>query len=70
MIVVFDIFSTKLQGYTARKMFEVAEEFFASLGLPEMPPEFWSGSIIEEPTDREMACHPTAWDFYNQKDFR
>lgn len=52
-------------------MFRVAEEFFTSLGLIEMPPEFWDKSMLEKPADgREVVCHASAWDFYNRKDFR
>lgn len=52
-------------------MFLVAEEFFTSLGLSPMPPEFWAESMLEKPTDgREVVCHASAWDFYNRKDFR
>lgn len=52
-------------------MFRVSEEFFTSLGLLEMPPEFWEKSMLEKPTDgREVVCHASAWDFYNRKDFR
>jgi len=59
------------QGWTQKIMFEKAEDFFLSLGLDPMVPEFWSGSIIEKPEDdRELVCHASAWDFYNGKDFR
>ena len=52
-------------------MFRVAEEFFTSLGLLPMPPEFWAESMLEKPNDgREVVCHASAWDFYNRKDFR
>lgn len=52
-------------------MFRVSEEFFTSLGLLEMPSEFWEKSMLEKPTDgREVVCHASAWDFYNRKDFR
>lgn len=52
-------------------MFRVAEEFFTSLGLLPMPPEFWAESMLEKPSDgREVVCHASAWDFYNRKDFR
>ncbi|XP_054707050.1 angiotensin-converting enzyme-like [Uloborus diversus] len=55
---------------TPLDMFKMSEDFFTSLGLIEMTPEFWRRSIIEKPTDREMVCHASAWDFYDQKDFR
>ncbi|KAI9554639.1 hypothetical protein GHT06_019912 [Daphnia sinensis] len=58
------------QGYTPKKMFQMSEDFFTSLGLLPTPPEFWSGSIIEKPADREIVCHASAWDFCNGKDFR
>lgn len=51
-------------------MFEVAEKFFKSIGLMEMPEEFWNGSMLTKPDDREVVCHASAWDFYNRKDFR
>ncbi|GBM64390.1 Angiotensin-converting enzyme [Araneus ventricosus] len=55
---------------TALDMFKMSEEFFASLGLIKMTPQFWNRSIIEKPTDREMVCHASAWDFSDGKDFR
>lgn len=59
------------QGYDALRMFETSEEFFTSLGLIEMPEEFWAKSMIEKPDDgREVVCHASAWDFYNGIDFR
>uniref|UniRef100_A0A0P4W2J2 Angiotensin-converting enzyme n=1 Tax=Scylla olivacea TaxID=85551 RepID=A0A0P4W2J2_SCYOL len=58
------------QGYNARRMFELSEEFFTSLNLTRMPDEFWQNSIIEKPQGRELVCHASAWDFCNGKDFR
>uniref|UniRef100_A0AAQ5YDC7 Angiotensin-converting enzyme n=1 Tax=Amphiprion ocellaris TaxID=80972 RepID=A0AAQ5YDC7_AMPOC len=58
------------QGYNATHMFRVAEEFFTSLGLDEMPQEFWDESMLVKPEGREVVCHASAWDFYNRKDFR
>ncbi|XP_061410805.1 angiotensin-converting enzyme-like [Lethenteron reissneri] len=67
-----DVTDTMLeQGWNATHMFRISENFFKDLGLLEMPPEFWSGSMLEKPTDgREVVCHASAWDFYNRKDFR
>lgn len=58
------------QGYNATHMFRVAEDFFESLNLDSMPNEFWEGSMLVKPADREVVCHASAWDFYNRKDFR
>ncbi|XP_059145136.1 angiotensin-converting enzyme-like [Physella acuta] len=58
------------QNYTAKTMFDTAEAFFVSLGFDKMVPTFWTKSVIEKPTDgRKVACHASAWDFYNRKDF-
>ncbi|KAM9006207.1 angiotensin-converting enzyme isoform X2 [Sarcophilus harrisii] len=67
-----DVTNTMVQkGWNATHMFHVAEEFFTSLGLLPMPPEFWAKSMLEKPNDkREVVCHASAWDFYNRKDFR
>ncbi|XP_037347809.1 angiotensin-converting enzyme isoform X1 [Talpa occidentalis] len=67
-----DVTSTMVQkGWNATTMFLVAEQFFTSLGLEPMPPEFWAESMLEKPKDgREVVCHASAWDFYNRKDFR
>lgn len=51
-------------------MFKKSEEFFVSLGLTQMPQEFWNHSMIEKPKDREVVCHASAWDFCNGKDVR
>ncbi|XP_068242902.1 angiotensin-converting enzyme-like [Palaemon carinicauda] len=58
------------QGYDPRRMFELSEDFFVSLNLTKMPPEFWEQSVLEKPEGRELICHASAWDFCNGKDFR
>ena len=60
------------QSFTPLRMFMLAEDFFKSLGLPGMTPEFWRNSIITRPTEpgREIECHGSAWDFHDGKDFR
>ncbi|XP_040845401.1 angiotensin-converting enzyme isoform X4 [Ochotona curzoniae] len=59
------------QGWTPKRMFKEADDFFTSLGLLSVPPEFWNKSMLEKPKDgREVVCHASAWDFYNGKDFR
>ena len=59
------------QGYTAVKIFEVADDFFTSLNLTAMPQEFWDKSMLEKPQDgRDVVCHASAWDFFNGIDFR
>ena len=51
-------------------MFDIAEEFYTSMGLRPLPPNFFNLSMIEKPDDRDVVCHATAWDFYDGQDFR
>ncbi|XP_066138064.1 angiotensin-converting enzyme-like isoform X2 [Euwallacea fornicatus] len=60
----------QLQNYTVSKIFRTSEAFFKSINLTEMPETFWTKSILEKPTDRELICHASAWDFYDGKDVR
>lgn len=49
----------------------MSDEFFVSLGLEPVTPEFWSNSMIEKPNDgRDVVCHASAWDFSDGRDFR
>ncbi|XP_043514734.1 angiotensin-converting enzyme-like [Frieseomelitta varia] len=59
-----------IQNITPLRMFQIAEEFFTSLGMKPMPPEFWRFSMFEKPIDREVKCTPSAWDFCNRIDYR
>ena len=51
-------------------MFELGDDFFASLGLERVNDIFWEKSVIERTPGVEMICHPTAWDLGNGEDFR
>ena len=59
-----------VKGYTTKKMFQTAEDFFYSLGLDNMTQIFWEKSMLERPEGREVVCHPSAWDMKKQDDFR
>ncbi|KAJ8924306.1 hypothetical protein NQ315_007099 [Exocentrus adspersus] len=67
----FDVSDEMLhQGFTPLRMFQMAEEFFTSIGLKPMPPEFWRHSMLERPNGRKAQCTASAWDFCNKVDFR
>ncbi|KAM3933298.1 angiotensin-converting enzyme 2 [Leptodactylus fuscus] len=58
------------QGWTVERMFKEAEKFFISVGLFRLNDNFWTNSMLVEPTDgRKAVCHPTAWDL-GMNDFR
>ncbi|CAN8014617.1 unnamed protein product, partial [Ixodes persulcatus] len=58
------------QGWNASKMWKTAEDFFTSIGLPQMTDTFWEKSVMTKPKDRDIVCHASAWDFYDPPDFR
>ncbi len=62
--------SLKDQNYSAVQMTEVAEGFFTSLGLPELPDSFYQNSLLTKPADRDVVCHASAWDMGNGEDPR
>lgn len=51
----------KRNNYTALKIFEEADRFFQSLGLESNRMSYTGESIIEQPTDRVIVCHASAW---------
>nr|XP_033806114.1 angiotensin-converting enzyme 2 isoform X2 [Geotrypetes seraphini] len=58
------------KSWTVEDMFKAAEDFFFSIGLFKLKPDFWNNSMLTEPTDgRKVVCHPTAWDL-GKNDFR
>uniref|UniRef100_A0A182R0V2 Angiotensin-converting enzyme n=1 Tax=Anopheles farauti TaxID=69004 RepID=A0A182R0V2_9DIPT len=72
--VDLDITETlKAKNYTTRRLFEIANEFYVGLGLPDnsMSYDTARGAMIEKPTDgRVVTCHASAWDFCDRQDFR
>lgn len=58
------------QGYTPVAMLQLAEEFFLSMNMSALPPEFWAGSIVANPGNRIINCQASAWDFCNGRDYR
>ena len=51
-------------------MTEVAERFYTSMGLAELPDTFWERSMLTRPRDRDVVCHASAWDIDNREDIR
>jgi peptidyl-dipeptidase A len=60
----------KQKRYTEKGMVELAEKFFVSLGLDELPDTFWERSLFIKPKDREVECHASAWDVSYDGDLR
>jgi len=54
----------------AKKMAELAEGFYVSLGMPKLPASFWSNTQFIQPRDRDVVCHASAWDMNYSGDVR
>ncbi len=57
-------------NYTPVQMTEMAEGFFTSLGLPDLPDSFYTNSLLKKPADRDVVCHASAWPMGNGEDVR
>jgi peptidyl-dipeptidase A len=51
-------------------MVKYAENFFKSLGFAPLPQSFWERSLFLKPQDRDVICHPSAWDIDSKDDVR
>lgn len=60
------------QNYDARKMFELADEFFVNLGLPSTSMSFNESKafIVDPMPEQQIVCHASAWDFCKDDDYR
>jgi peptidyl-dipeptidase A len=44
--------------------------FFSSIGFAPPQQTFWERSLFLKPQDRDVVCHPSAWNIDNQQDVR
>ncbi|MGH8496371.1 MAG: M2 family metallopeptidase [Gammaproteobacteria bacterium] len=58
------------QEYDAVRMTKTAENFFVSLGMPELPDTFYERSMLTQPRDRDVVCHASAWPLDGGEDVR
>lgn len=56
--------------FTPISMVETGEAFFSSLGFAELPDTFWERSLFVKPADRDVVCHPSAWNVDEVEDLR
>jgi peptidyl-dipeptidase A len=57
-------------AFDERKMVQVAEGFYTSLGFPSLPATFWERSMFSKPAGKEVVCHASAWDVTYSNDLR
>jgi peptidyl-dipeptidase A len=58
------------QGYDAVRMTKSAETFYTSIAFPALPKTFWERSMLTQPRDRDVQCHPSAWHMDGKQDVR
>lgn len=56
--------------YNEEDLFHLADNFYSSMGLPNMTELFWNYSMLLKPLDREVQCHASASDIFSPGDFR
>lgn len=54
----------------AKQMTERAQDFYASLGMPQLPKSYWEKTQFIKPRDRDVICHASAWDMNMAGDVR
>jgi peptidyl-dipeptidase A len=57
-------------AYDEKKMVQIAEGFYTSLGFPALPQTFWERSMFTKPPGKEVVCHASAWDVTFANDLR
>jgi len=60
----------KARNTTPEQLVRYGEGFYKSLGFDTLPDTFWQRSMLSHPRDRDVVCHPSAWDVDNQRDVR
>lgn len=55
---------------TEQDMVHTAEQFFVSLGFPQLPQTFWERSLFVRPSDRDVDCYASAWHIDTREDVR
>ena len=60
----------KARNTTPEQLVRYGEGFYKSLGFDALPDTFWQRSMLSHPRDREVVCHPSAWDIDSQRDVR
>jgi peptidyl-dipeptidase A len=56
--------------YDPKKLVQLGESFFTSMGLDPLPATFWERSQFAKPKDRDVVCHASAWDVTYSNDLR
>jgi peptidyl-dipeptidase A len=65
-----DVTPTLAKSFDAKKMAQMAEGFYTSLGMDPLPASFWEKSMFTKPAGKNAVCHASAWDVTFSNDLR
>jgi len=69
-VAPIDVTPELAKHYDAKKMVQVGEAFYTSLGMDPLPATFWDRSQLTKPADKNVVCHASAWDVQYNNDLR
>jgi peptidyl-dipeptidase A len=69
-VAPIDVTPVLAKSYDAKKMVQVGEAFYTSLGMDPLPPTFWERSQLTKPAGKNVVCHASAWDPQYSNDLR
>lgn len=65
-----DVSSSIAKKLDPKKMVQMGEAFYTSLGLNPLPQTFWERSMFVKPAGKKVVCHASAWDVTSNNDLR
>ena len=69
-VAPIDVTPVLAKGYDAKKMVQMGEAFYTSLGMDPLPATFWERSQLTKPANKNVVCHASAWDVQYNNDLR
>ena len=69
-VAPIDVTPELARHYDAKKMVQMGEAFYTSLGMDPLPATFWDRSQLTKPADKNVVCHASAWDVQYNNDLR
>ena len=69
-VAPIDVTPVLERKYDTKKMVQMAEAFYMSLGMNPLPKTFWERSLFQKPKGKDVVCHASAWDVNLNNDVR
>jgi peptidyl-dipeptidase A len=69
-VAPIDVTPVLAKSYDAKKMVQMGEAFYTSLGMDPLPASFWERSQLTKPAGKDVVCHASSWDVTYSNDLR